>query len=429
MAKKRKKDRQDNDLPQHDEQARAEGFDGAHDDDGGENPLASLEDLMDDGYEIVELEAMQDFWDDEEGVVRATMSFDALLAQLLSQEELPDLGALYALSDLSRADEQRLREHWEQIAPAKRRALVTELVERAVEDYNLLLGRLLRVALSDADAVVRVAAVRGLWDDNGSDLVGPLIQMLRQDPAEEVRASAATALGGYVLKGELEELDTAIAMRVEEALLAILSDTREPLEVRRRALESVAFSGEAGVRDLIEDAYYAPDEAMRVSALFAMGRSADIRWRGLVRAELRNPSAAMRAEAATACGELGAQAALNDLLGLVSDRDAGVRLAAIYALGRIGGRDARDALETVLLSDDPDEVLAAEEALDELQFYADLESIPLFDESLDEDWQEDSFDEWDDLDERDFGEYEASGSELDDEDLDEYLDDDDEPTP
>ena len=62
------------------------------------------------------------------------------------------------------------------------------------------------------------------------------------------------------------------------------------------------------MRQLIEDAYYSPDESRRLSALVAMGRSADVRWRRLARAELTNPDPAMRAQAAFACGELETQA-------------------------------------------------------------------------------------------------------------------------
>jgi HEAT repeat protein len=235
-----------------------------------------------------------------------------------------------------------------------------------------------------------------------------------------VRAAAATALGSYVLAGELEELDNALAMRAEEALLAVHTDMTVPLEVRRRALEAIAFSGEAGVRQLIEDAYYSPDEPMRVSALFAMGRSADIRWRGLVRAELRNPSPAMRAEAAIACGELEARAALDDLLDLLGDRDENVRLASIFALGRIGGPDASDALEMIAAGDNAVEAEAAEQALEEMQFYAEVNAFPLFDESQDEEeeWDVDPSDEWYEMDERALGEYEP-----DDDDLDNDLDD------
>lgn len=397
------------------------------DDDGLDNEeLRQLAEALGDDFEIVGQD--DEDWDVTfvTSPVTPGISAEELLQRLLHQAELPPPDQLYALSDLSLQDMEMMRRIWELVPVQTRRGVIAELVQRAEEDLFLILGRTLRVALGDSDAQVRAAAVKGLWEDGQPDLIGPLVQLMHNDPATEVRAAAATGLGGFVLAGELEELETAFAMRAEEALLSILTDETQPLEVRRRALESIAFSGETGVRQLIEDAYYSPDPAMRVSAVFAMGRSADVRWRGLVRAELQNPSAAMRAEAAIACGELEARAALNDLLALLGDRDPVVRLAAIYALGHIGGRDARDALEAVMLSDHSDEAEAAENALEEMAFYTDAAAVSFFDESEDEDEEWDiEMDAWYDMDDRELGQYSDEYSE------DEYDDsgdfDDDEP--
>lgn len=390
--------------------------------------LARLSADLGDEFEIIDFEQGgfgddldddfdEDFADEPDGLpggagwgraARSQVPLEELLRELTQAESLPPMSHLYSLSDLSHAEADRVRQSWALIATERRRAVVTSLVTTAEEDIHLQLGPFLRIAMSDQDATVRSAAVRGLWEDGQADLIGPLVQMLRNDPDVETRAAAATALGSYVLAGELEELDAALAMRAEEALLAVLHDELEPLAVRRRALESIAYSGEAGVRQLIEDGYYDPHEEMRISALFAMGRSADVRWRALVRAELQNPSPSVRREAALACGELEAQSALEDLLALLQDEHSEVRLAAIFALGRIGGRDARDALDTVLLGGNPDEVEAAEQALEEMQFYADNLAIPLFDESLDDDdeWDEDPVDGWSEWDDRDLGVYE-----------------------
>jgi HEAT repeat protein len=190
----------------------------------------------------------------------------------------------------------------------------------------------------------------------------------------------------------LEEIDSIQAMRAEEALLSILHSETEVLEVQCRALESVAFSSEAGIRQLIEDAYYSPYEEMQISSLVAMGRSADTRWRATAQSELENSTPQVRAEAARACGELEARAALEDLFVLLTDEEKSVRLAAIFALGRLGGREAGDALNTMLLSEDEDEVEAAEEALEEIVFFGNADEIPLFDESESE--FEDDDDDW-----------------------------------
>ena len=332
-----------------------------------------------------------------------------LLHLLISEDSLPKPAYLHALSDLSRSDAMLVEEHWPRIPVSTRRDLVSLLVQDAEEDVRLDLGRILRIALDDTDAGVRQMAIEGLWEDRSDDLVGMFTHMLQHDSSIDVRAAAAAALGSFVLEGELDELDASLAMRAEESLLAILNNDAEPLEVQCRALESIAFSGETGVRQLIEDAYYSPYEEMRVSALNAMGRSADVRWRALACAELENPSAEMRAGAAIACGELEARESVDDIVRLLSDEEQPVRLAAIFALGRLGGKVAQVALQTVAESDYEIEAEAAEDALEEMLFYANSADFPLFDELSDaEDEQDDE--PWDgwygrDRDDDDLGSY------------------------
>ncbi len=320
---------------------------------------------------------------------QSNLSVQDLLQKLASDQDLPTLAELSVLSDLGPADVRLLQDRWLAIPETRRLYAVRSLVEEARENLHLFLGGLLRLALSDPNSQIRQLAIQGLWEEISEDLVGPLVQLLLNDPDPAVRAEAAKALGFFVLAGELDELDASAGLRAEEALLSVLRNEEELLAVQSKALESLAFSGEMGVRQLIEDAYYSPYEEMNVSALTAMGRSADIRWRGLVRAELRNPSPAMRAAAARACGELEAHAALDELLDLLTDPDQDVRLAAIFALGRLGGDEAQEALEVMAAGEDELEAAAAEDALEEMSFYGESEEIPLFDESLAEP------DEWD----------------------------------
>ncbi|MBX3001551.1 MAG: HEAT repeat domain-containing protein [Caldilineaceae bacterium] len=323
---------------------------------------------------------------------RTSLSVDKLLQKLIVDESSPSIQELGALSDLSIPDWQRVRGLWSAIPEKRRWQTVKDLVEASYADLQLELGRFLRVAIEDESERVRSMAIHGLGEDVGEDLISPLIQILNYDPSATVRAVAAAALGAFVLAGELEEIDSIQAMRAEEALLAILHSETEALEVQCRALESVAFSGEAGIRQLIEDAYYSPYEEMQISSLVAMGRSADTRWRATAQSELENSSPLVRTEAARACGELEARAALEDLMSLLTDEEKSVRLAAIFALGRLGGRDAEDALNSMLLSEDEDEVEAAEEALEDVVFFGDADEIPLFDES-ETDFDEDD-DDW-----------------------------------
>lgn len=322
---------------------------------------------------------------------KTTLTVAQLLERLATDPNFPALPELSALSDLTLSEQAQVRREWMTIPEERRNLAVQELTIASETELSLHLGRFLRVVLDDESSRNRALAVAGLWEEIDEALIGPLVDMLYNDLSEEVRAAAAEALGAYVLAGELDEIDPAQAMRVEEALLSILHSDVEPLEVQCRALESIAYSGETGVRQLIEDGYYSPYEEMRVAALNAMARSADIRWRDAAQAELLSPDAPMRIAAARACGELEHRNALPDIFELLSDEEKEVRLAALFALGRIGGKDAVEILTAAATSEDEDEAAAAEDALEDTLFASS--EIPLLDES-DNEWDEESDDDW-----------------------------------
>lgn len=335
----------------------------------------------------------------EEEWQASEISITELLSKMSSGTEAIAPAELTALSDLSRKNAEAVESAWETIPVRIRQAVIEALVQMADADYRLQLGRILRIAMHDSEPHIRRLAIEGLWEDVQSDLVGSFTHILRTDDSTEVRAAAAGALGSFVLAGELEEMESSLAMRAEEALLSVLRNEEEPIEVQAHALESIAYSGEVGIRQLIEDAYYSPFEEMRLAALNAMGRSADVRWRGLARAELENPMPSMRAYAAIACGELEARAAVQEIIQLLDDEEESVRLAAIFALGRLGGKVARETLRAVADSEYEVEAEEAEDALAEMMFYGSADETLLSEEAPEfgEEW-EDDFDDiepWD----------------------------------
>jgi hypothetical protein len=270
------------------------------------------------------------------------------IIQKLGDEMEPlDTTFLVDLSNLTREEQQWLDEVWEDIPLDKRRRLVALMSEQADEDVQLDFTAVFRRGLTDEDAEVRRAAIEGLWEDESVTLIRPFLHLLHEDVSPDVRASAASALGRFVLLGELGRLSGERSRQVIEALLAIVSDRSLPIDVRRRAVESLAYSSDDRIRPVIGRAYEDESADMRASAIFAMGRSADEYWRGAVRAELFNEDPAHRFEAARAAGELADPRAVERLIVLLKDRDREIRMIAIWALGQIGGAAARRALKQV----------------------------------------------------------------------------------
>jgi HEAT repeat protein len=292
-----------------------------------------------------------------------------LVLEQLADESRPVRSIdLSRLSDMPRTEAVRFDLAWADLSAARRLETVSTMVERAEANIHLNFHVILRGRLDDPDGQIRRLAVDGLWEDEKPNLIRRLATLLANDPVSDVRAAAATSLGRFVLLGELGEITETAALQAERALRAAWTRPQEISEVRRRVLESLAYAADPAVGDLIQTAYNDHDELMQQSAVFAMGRSADSRWSKPILRELQSRDPAMRFEAAVSAGELGLVAAIQRLIQLVDDPDASISEAAVAALGKIGGREAKRALESIAQGVDERLAEAAEEALEELTF-------------------------------------------------------------
>ncbi len=304
--------------------------------------------------------------------------FSKTIVLLLDNSQAFPATELYQLSDLSPKDAGALEAAWTEIAVERRRGLIHDLAEIAEANYEVNFATAFRVGLEDADAEVRAAAIGGLWEEEDSELIVPFINFLTTDPDVNVRAAAATALGRYVYLGEIEEVSADYLQRIERALLAVFTTKKDVLDVRRRALEAIAYSNRDEVPRLIEAAYASAEVKYKASAVFAMGRSTDQRWAPQVLAELETGTAELRFEAARAAGELELEAAIAGLVQLAEDGDQQVREAAVWSLGQIGGTDARAALQKLWEAAEEDDQEYIEDAMENLDFNEGMQDFAMY---------------------------------------------------
>jgi HEAT repeat protein len=299
------------------------------------------------------------------------VTLEALLQQLVDPAGEAAITDLAQLSELGPEQTTAFLAVWPEIELRKRRWLITELIDLAEDNVDLNFDAVFTIALGDRDAEVRRDAIRGLWEHEGRELIDTLVGLLEHDADAGVRAEAALALGRYVLQAEFELLRSADEERIEQALHRVIDDASEVSEVRGRALEALGARSAEWVRDLIDEAFSEGDRRLRLSAVHAMGRSADPAWLPTLVTELGDEDAEMRFEAAIAVGSIAEEEAVEHLLPLLNDEDAEVQDAAIGALGQIGGDDAKEALEELAREGDDRIKKAAEDALEELAFAED----------------------------------------------------------
>lgn len=249
----------------------------------------------------------------------------------------------YGLSGLQPGERDTLAAVWDSLSADYRRHVVSELAEASETNFDLDYAALGLFALSDDDEDVRAAAIDLVWENDTPEVMDRLIEMARSDEATHVRAAAVSALGRFILAGELEELPLDQTERAQQTALDLLNDAE--IDVRRRALEAIANSSHEIVPGAIESAYTSGDQKMRVSAVFAMGRTCDETWSDEVLEALQSDDSELRYEAARAAGELTLDDAIKHLRKLALDDDREIKEVAIWSMGEIGGSEATRALE------------------------------------------------------------------------------------
>jgi hypothetical protein len=310
--------------------------------------------------------------------------FNLLIEALLDESKPFSPKYLHRLSDLEPADTSTFSHAWPKVSTKRRQALLEDLEELHLADDLLCFEDVGRVALKDNEPGVRKLAISILREYELVELLPTFIHMAEHDPDAEVRAASAAALATYIYMGEVEDISPQKLQRVEECLLKLATGSDTKL-IRRRALEALGFSSRKEVNELIEKAFASSETDWLVSALFAMGRSANSNWKPQVMQMLSHQRPAVRAEAASAAGELEIKTAVPKLLELLEDVDIDVRMASIWALSQIGGPGVRSALEALLEStDDDEEARQLDNALENLDFTEEMNELALLEIPEDE---------------------------------------------
>lgn len=307
--------------------------------------------------------------DFEEGAQREQPDLETTLNALIAGEAEEGMNSVvyYGLSGLPEANVSQFTTVWDSLSPEYRRRVIRDLADVGETNFDLDYRTIGWLALLDADAEVREAAIDLLWEDDTVSLMDRLIQTALSDESVSVRAAAASALGRFILLGEIGDLPDRETARAQDAAIRLLTDLTEDIDVRRRALEAIANSSHEIVVGAIREAHSSPDQRMRISSIFAMGRTCDEQWNDDVLQALESDDLEMRYEAARAAGELGLESALSQLRSLAFDADREIKEAAIWSLGEIGGNEAVRVLQLLAQdaenNDDEELLEAIEDAL------------------------------------------------------------------
>ena len=299
------------------------------------------------------------------------MSLESYFTELVDNQKELVISKLTKLSAMPTDELKLFRKSWPDMQEERRREILSQLTLLTEGDPDLDFNDIFLTGLKDPDETVRLKSLDGLWEYERSSFIGLLIDMLKNDKSDLVKAGAALSLGKFVLLAEFGKLRARDGDRVKESLISTIQNDKGPVAVKRRAVESISCLNLPVVTDVILKAYKSGDVSMKASALYAMGMNNDSIWLPILLKEMNNPDPELRFEAARACGEFEDSQAVPQLLKLIRDPDSEVGTAAIISLGKIGGDAAEAAIQECAKSSEDYVRDAAADALKELNFSKD----------------------------------------------------------
>ena len=256
------------------------------------------------------------------------------------------------LSDLHGDDFALFKTEWSKIDEERRNIIAHHLTDITEVNFVVDFESVFVLMLSDENSDVRITGLNGLWDSVNVALIPVILGIAHDDEVVDVQVAAARTLTHYVLLAEWEELPIAAVAPIAPSLIELYDEPQTAVSLKAAILEAISPAPHPRLPVMIEDAYSSPDRQLRLSAIFAMGGTADERWLPILIEEMDGYQVDVRIEAIRAIGLIGDETAVPELINQLADEDDDIIAITIQALGEIGGDEASETLRNLLENPD-----------------------------------------------------------------------------
>lgn len=256
---------------------------------------------------------------------------------------------IYGLSNLSKETLGTIAPIWRALDVQYRQLLMQTLIDEAEDDYTLNYESLAQITLGEDDTQLKLLALEMLEPSEDTAIMEQVLRIAHDDSNLAVKAEAMRLLATYAYRGAVNEIPARIYRAVYQYLLDAYHSHKDSL-IRGRALEGLAYTDHPDLAAWINAAYHTDDETLRLSAIVAMGRTADAdAWGDTVLSMLETAQDEFLVEAVRACGELRISEAVRELSQYVYHKtDIELQEVSVWALGEIGSKEAVRILQSVV---------------------------------------------------------------------------------
>tara|TARA_B100001250_G_scaffold97499_1_gene81802 strand:+ start:24049 stop:25116 length:1068 start_codon:yes stop_codon:yes gene_type:complete len=231
-------------------------------------------------------------------------------------------------------------------------------------------------------------------------------QIITNEKDKDIKTEAIIIFGEWV--SDYVAKNKQIKKLIEFGLIFIDSSKYE--DHKNLMIQSLSHIKNSDIENLILEKFSTNEDQNLISSIISMGNNGDLKWIPLIEEMLDHDNYKIRSESCIALSLLGNEENLDQIKDLLEDEELETQKAAVNGISNIGGAYAKNILDNLKFSSEPEIINLSKEKLSEIKIDEELISSATPENISEESEKDINVNNENDFDEYNAGEIEGWGS-------------------
>tara|TARA_B110000196_G_scaffold101774_1_gene88475 strand:- start:2272 stop:3348 length:1077 start_codon:yes stop_codon:yes gene_type:complete len=197
-------------------------------------------------------------------------------------------------------------------------------------------------------------------------------KIISNEEDKEIRSEAINTLGNWVSDYTFKNKHNEIKKTLDFGLNFISESSNK--EDQNNMIKSLSFIDNEKIEKIIINKHNSSNESDKLCSVISMGNNGKAKWIPLIKDLIENDNYEIRSSSCLSLSLVGDEEHLDMIKELLDDEELETQKSAVLAIGNIGGDGAKEILEKLKFSTEPEIVDLSEKKILELKQEDELDS-------------------------------------------------------
>ena len=231
---------------------------------------------------------------------------------------------------------------------------------------------------------IRLFCTKYMEKSSDFSLIRKLRKIINNEAEKEIRFHAINIFGNWIKeistkKNRMNEIGRLMNFGID-----FIKNSDDKSE-QNNMMKSVSHLSNEEIDKIIMEKFSSKELEDKLSAIISMGNNGNIKWVPLIEELLDHDNYQIRSESCISLSLIGNEENIDQIKELLEDEELDTQKAAVNAISNIGGSYAKEILEKLKFSSEPEIVDLSKDKLLDLKKEDEIDSQPQPDEDILED--------------------------------------------